>query len=150
MIGVLLSFILCHAASSIMAPYQCPTPEDRAVAWYIDGGCRGEYSCCYTEMHLNVTASCCYTYGTNGPVKCCGRDNALPVALIVILSTAGGLLFAAGLGTIAACHYASLNRQRPVAAEEQVKEIEDEDEDISLDALEEGGPTSTYLPSHTT
>jgi hypothetical protein len=56
----------------------CPSPSERAGAWNIGETCDNMLrSCCFDEeinnSHGNLTnVSCCYTYGTAGPIKCCG------------------------------------------------------------------------------
>jgi hypothetical protein len=68
----------------------CPSIDDRKIAWYTGSYCYQAYSCCFDEQvedsDGNFTAmSCCYTYGNNGPYKCCGRDRNGESSVIFLL-----------------------------------------------------------------
>ena len=69
-----LIFAICVQGNE--EDFQCPTPEDRKHAWYSGRVCKhpNNYQCCFNELINNHTMSCCYAYGTDGPIKCCGRD----------------------------------------------------------------------------
>ena len=68
---ILLLFINLILADYI-PPLPCPVPEDRANAWLIKSQCWERYSCCFKEVINNISTSCCYAYGNDGPYKCCG------------------------------------------------------------------------------
>lgn len=70
---LLLLFLLLVEANKL----QCPHPEDRANAWYSGKTCDSfcsSWGCCFNELIDGNTTSCCYAYGTDGPIKCCGSD----------------------------------------------------------------------------
>ena len=52
---------------------QCPVPEDRSNAWYSGKSCDWVGSgCCFNEVINGNITPCCYAYGTDGAIKCCG------------------------------------------------------------------------------
>ena len=54
-------------------PVQCPAPEDRLSAWYSGKTCDfSNFGCCFDEIINGDKISCCYAYGSDGPLKCCG------------------------------------------------------------------------------
>lgn len=87
---VFLSNYQCYSPPP--APLQCPVPADRAIAWYNGKLCYERYACCFTENRGgNITASCCYAYGSDGPYKCCGIGH--DYTLIIVLSSVFGVIF---------------------------------------------------------
>lgn len=62
---------------------QCPVPEDRLNAWYRGICSGGNYDCCFNE----INTTCCYAYGSNGPIKCCGieTDHVFMIFGIIML-----------------------------------------------------------------
>jgi hypothetical protein len=71
---------------------QCPVPKDRIHAFY-SGACRGIGGCCFNELVNNVSSSCCYQYGTNGPIKCCGWDNSISQVGIFFIVVAAFIIY---------------------------------------------------------
>lgn len=124
---------LCSSSGPV--PMPCPTPQDRAIAWYSGSQCVASYSCCFTEPLGNTTASCCYSYGSDGPYKCCGRDPE--IGFIIGMSVSGGLclIIIIVLVSVQSCrHY---YKSRPILVRQQHDKIisvaEDDDKDIPLD-----------------
>jgi hypothetical protein len=82
----------------------CPSPKERAGAWNIGQTCDNmRRSCCFDEViadsNGNLTnVSCCYTYGTAGPIKCCGWTYfplwvlGIIIPMAVWLTTVGSLM----------------------------------------------------------
>jgi len=121
-------------SSSTPVPLPCPTPEDRAVAWYSGRLCASSYSCCYTEPLGNTTASCCYSYGSDGPYKCCGRDPEL--GFIIGMSVVGGLCLILIIVLVSVKGFQICYKSRPTLVRYHDKIIsvtEGDDEDILLD-----------------
>ena len=80
----------------------CPVPEDRRNAWYSGKQCNSIDSCCFNEVidvnpsSNGTSTTCCYAYGTAGPIKCCGFDETRKIPFIVVMSVAfGGLVITA-------------------------------------------------------
>ncbi len=84
-----LFFIFCMSYC-VIGTKQCPTNEDRLDAFYIESACVCRNCCCFDEIFLdpnsgNMTnTSCCYEYGSNGPVKCC-KLNSIQVDIKEVL-----------------------------------------------------------------
>jgi len=134
-VAILALLIWFTGANNPPAPYQCPTPEDRAVAYYTGQACVGSYSCCYTELVYNKTSRCCYAYGTDAPVKCCGLASSL--SIIIILSVTFGIMFIFCIVCVALlangiCEGKSSPQPNTATTPEKPVEMAD-DTDISLD-----------------
>lgn len=80
---------------------QCPAPEDRLNAW-MTGICDHNYACCFYE----VNTTCCYTYGSTGPIKCCGlpSDHVFKIFGIIILVLFGLALLGLSILCICSCY----------------------------------------------
>lgn len=96
---MLIFLLIASVSSRYRAPTlqkdACPSPEERTSAWNIGQTCDTiRRSCCFDELinDSNGTlknVSCCYTYGTAGPIKCCGWTYWYWYYLGIILPIAG-------------------------------------------------------------
>lgn len=132
----LLLLFLC--VIGVFGGGDCPVPEDRQLAWYSGAPCQStKVSCCFTELINNVSLSCCYAYGTDGPIKCCGRDDTSIIVLASIFSVFGVL----GISVLCLCFWLcgpSQRRRHPsVTTDASISTIvaTSIDTDVALDPL---------------
>lgn len=88
---IILLFFLNFVVSN------CPSKEEREHAWNINKKCKSKDSyCCFDEFIMDpktgneTIINCCYVYGTDGPVKCCGQANDDIVFVVVLCSVFAG------------------------------------------------------------
>ena len=60
----------------------CPNEVEREHAWDSQKACGSSATgpCCFSELYMNpvtfnvTNTTCCYAFGTDGPLKCCGTN----------------------------------------------------------------------------
>lgn len=132
MILFIILFVYCNAYAPPRPPLQCPVPEDRTRAWNSGKPCYSTDGCCFTEPVGNSTDACCYFYGSDGPVKCCGR--AIDPIFIIVVSVFGGiaLILIIIIIVLCTCVRCQLGQIVPIANIKRPVIIRD-DNDIALE-----------------
>lgn len=94
---MLLLLFVSFVLSDYVPPLPCPVPEDRANAWLIKTQCWETYTCCFKELINNISTSCCYAYGNDGPYKCCGTGEPKNRSWIFLILIIPGVLLLVAL-----------------------------------------------------
>lgn len=122
-----------------MVTSQCPDKNDRQDAWYNNKKCRSRNTCCFDETYIDpgtfnvTTINCCYEYGTDGAIKCCGyEDNLIFLTALIPFMVAFFLI-------IICLQYIGLIQLRKYCNGIQEKDVDDlgenDDKIVQLDTI---------------